>query len=47
VNSVFENAIVPGPMASGQWTIRIAATRIGNPQTVYYTAYSGGGQACP
>jgi len=47
VNSVFENTIVPGPMASGQWTIRIAGTRIGNPQTVYYTAYSGGGQACP
>lgn len=46
VNSVFENAIVPGPMASGQWTIRISGTRIPNPQTVYYAAYSGG-QACP
>jgi len=45
-NSVFENAMVQGPMASGKWTIRLIGTQIPQPQIAYYAAYAGAGKGC-
>ena len=44
--SVFENAMVVGPMASGKWTIRLIGTQIPQPQIAYYAAYAGAGKGC-
>ena len=44
--SVFENAMVAGPMSSGRWTIRLIGTQIPQPQIAYYAAYAGAGKGC-